>query len=124
MYLFTVNAEIEFNCKIAYNVSMYWNVYQYNSTTLEWNQMNMTDNPTHESSEILILGNSLEYGMYKFEFFCDMFFVFEEQNDAIQTIRISYIEIIPTQIAVFGVEAGMNEIDIGYMQPLDLGILF
>lgn len=101
---------------------MYWNVYQYNSTTLEWNQMNVTDNPTHESSEILFMGNSLDYGMYKFEFFCDMFFVFEEQNDAIQTIRISYIEIIPTQIAVFGVEAGMTEIDVGYMQPLDLGI--
>ena len=122
MFLFTVNAEVEFNCKIPYNVSMYWNVYQYNSTTLEWNQMNVTDNPTHESSEILILGNSLDYGMYKFEFFCDMFFVYEEKNDAIQTIRKSYINIIPTQIAVFAVEGGMNEINIGYMQPLDLSI--
>ena len=121
MFLFSVNAQVEYNCKIPYNVSMYWNLYLYNSTTLEWNQMNITDNPTWQNSEILITGNTLDYGMYKFEFFCDMFFVFQGQYDAIQSVRVSYIQIIPTQIAVFAIEGGMNEINVGYMQPLELG---
>jgi hypothetical protein len=83
--------------------------------------MNITDNPTWQNSEILITGNTLDYGMYKFEFFCDMFFVFQGQYDAIQSVRVSYIQIIPTQIAVFAIEGGMNEINVGYMQPLELG---
>ena len=69
------------------------------------------------------MGNSLDYGLYKFEFYFEQFFVYQGQHDSIQVIREAFISIIPTQIAVFGVEAGVSEMEIGYAQALTLGYL-
>lgn len=121
MNLFSVNAEIDWYCKIEKQFSMYWVLYSVNVTTGEQRQMNISDNPTHDKSEILLMGNVLEYGMYRFDFYLEQFSVFLEESQALQLIRTSWIEIIPTQIAVFSVEAGLSEMEIGYDQPLILG---
>ena len=124
MYLFSVNAVVEFNCKIPKEVIYLWNVYHINMTTGQIEQMNVTDNPTHDKSEFLVMGNTLDYGMYMFEFIMDQFSVnFAGESEAIQVIKESYVQIIPTNIAVFGVEAGLSEFQIGNEQPLDLGDL-
>ena len=80
-------------------------------------EIDLSSNPTSTSTELLIKENTLEYGLYSFKLKVIVYF---NSNSNLTNEDETFIEIIPTGIAIFGLENGVNSIVIGSQQSLNL----
>ena len=83
------------------------------STTAE---IDLSKNPTAASNEILIYANVLNYGLYMFSFQIKGTL---KESSKIYT-QNTYIKIIPTGLAIFGLENGVSCTSIGFKQTFVL----
>ena len=86
-------------------------------TLAEISEIDLTSNPTSSSTELLIRENTLEFGLYHFHL--KVIVIFNTNKNVTNTDE-TFIEIIPTGLAVFALENGVSSTLIGSQQALTL----
>lgn len=79
--------------------------------------IDLSSNPTSFSSEILIKENTLEFGLYRFHLQVIVYF---KSKMSVKNADETLIEIIPTGLAIFGLENGASSTLIGSQQAITL----
>jgi hypothetical protein len=105
--------------------SKLWNVYKINSAdnTPDKNLDLASSNPTRTISEIVFDSNTLTYGTYMFTFTSTYNYINIRTNQLeLRTgVLTTYIEVIPSGIAVFGWANGISYSLFGAMQSISIG---
>lgn len=122
--LIKVISNIWYDCPINFNAKLYWKIFKinynnYNESTL----INLGDNPTLTSETLVIRRNTLSYGLYRIVRYVEMEVekgILKFINTALSAEQDTYIKIVPSGIAVFGLENGLDFIKIGFFQKLSL----
>lgn len=110
--MFSIQTESFFACNQAYSVAYEWSL---NYVDLN-KSIDLTNNPTFQSSELVIQPLSLNYGMY---------FILVQVNFSLSLNSFSlndwtYVEIIPTGLIVNSMQNSASYILIGSQQMLTL----
>lgn len=88
--------------------------------------ISLDGNPTLEYPELIILSNSMYYGSYKVFYWInlkiDTGYLTNIKNE-FGSVLVTYFDISPGGIAVFGLENGLSYIKVGMEQSLDLNPL-
>ena len=83
--------------------------------------IDLTSNPTLSTSGIVIQSNTLYYGIYEFKFKVDILVLSTRKNFSVEST--TYIQIIPSGLAVYALANGIQIITIGNEQSLILNPL-
>jgi hypothetical protein len=98
-----------FGCNLTYTQANKWTLRRIDILT----SMDLTTNPTSTQSELVIQANTLSYGTYEFTYQVSI----NTQNMIPLTSSIStYIQIMPTGLAVFALQNGISTLLIGFGQ--------
>ncbi len=110
--LFSLSTLTIFSCNSTFTQTNDWKLSRIDvSKTID-----ITANPTSITPELVVQANSLEYGLYKFTFQVNVQTVDNFLTNSIST----FIQIIPTGLAVFAVQNGISSLLIGSRQNLIL----
>jgi hypothetical protein len=91
----------------------------FNKTTNQpINTVDLSKNPTSKLSELVIKGNNVDYGFYKFELFVNVTFNVSAMLSS--NVVSSYVEVIPGGLAVYAVKNGVSNVLIGSNQEFIL----
>jgi hypothetical protein len=110
--MFSIQTESLFTCNQAYSIE-----YEWNLNYLDLNKsIDLTSNPTFQSSELVIQALSLNYGMY---------FILVQANFSLIKTKFSlndwtYFEITPTGLIVNSLQTSPSHILIGSQQMITL----
>ena len=117
--LFTVSSVISFYCNTNFTYQNIWTLTQVDPRTLAaLSIIDLSANPTSILSELVIKENSLAYGLYKFQF--QVMVTFNGNSQISSNLAETYIQIIPTGLAVFAIENGVSSVLIGTKQSFAL----
>lgn len=113
--LFTLVGETKLICSEEPKNEKRWYAYFINETTGSViRAINMTDNPSIYNAELVIQDNSLSYGTYKFVYEVKM----SGSVSVFQTSIDTYVKIVPSGMAIIGLENGVIEITRGVGQQI------
>ena len=111
--IFSLSTEIYFACNSTYTYAYTWHFINSASNT----NTDLSANPTAQSSELVIQPYTLDYGVYKITFLVE---ITVELYGLLSNTVDTYIEIVPTGLAVFAIENGISSQLIGSSQSLIL----
>jgi hypothetical protein len=115
--MFSVVSLTELNCNVTLKNTKKWLVHEINPNTAAIkNLIDLADIISAFSAEIFIPSNFLNYGTYRFIYQVSMD---GEANEFFETVD-TFIQIVPTGIAIFPFSGGIKEITIGMGQSIDL----
>ena len=115
---FTIASTTFIYCNTNYQTKYNWTVKKLNKTTLEFiSSINLSENPTSTSSELLIQRNTLDYGLYNFKL--SLVVYFNTINQVTNEAEV-FIEIIQTGLVIFGAQYGVSNFKIGSKQTFYL----
>lgn len=98
-----------FGCNLTYTQANKWTLTRVDILA----SIDLTPNPTSTQSELVLQANTLAYGTYEFTYKVSI----STQNMMSLTSSIStYIQIIPSGLAVFALENGISTLLIGFGQ--------
>ena len=116
--LFSIPSIANFYCNTSFTSRYIWSARKLNKSNLELvKEIDLTSNPTSSSAELLIKENKLEFGLYHFHL--QVIVIFNTNKNVTNTDE-TFIEIIPTGLAVFALENGVSSTLIGSQQALTL----
>ena len=111
--LFSLSTQLYFACNYSYTLT---NVWQLTRLDVPQN-IDLSLNPTWQSSELVIQANTLAYGLYAFSFNVQISMLTSGNLNGNQTSSVTtYVQIIPTGLAVFAVQNGRSNLLIGSSQ--------
>lgn len=96
-----------------------WKIFKINETDLTHNETDLTENPSALKDTLILLGFSLDYGLYQVKIFVN---ITQNGSDYSATNSV-YLKIIPSGISVNGLENALDSIKIGTNQSLELNFL-
>ena len=111
--MFSINTATHFVC----HNSSYTKIFSWTLNRIISNGpllIDLSANPTHELPEIVVKSNTLVYGLYEFTVQVEIQLVTNIFKNKLNT----YVEVIPTGLAVLGIENGIQSISIGFGQTL------
>lgn len=123
--MFKILSKTVIQCEQYYSISFLWKIYKLNQSNLSQpgSEINITNNPTLIKTELTIIGNTFEYGLYYFLFtvtiqinvgnYTNIQSIFESE-------AYTYIKIIPSGIIVSGLPNSNNYLIIGKSQSVDI----
>ena len=113
--LFSLSTATLFACNVSYSTAYTWtlNILAGSTTRL----VDLSANPTAQSSEIVMQANTLAYGLYQFRFRVD---VTLSTSLVLSNTIETYIQIVPTGLNVFAIQNGIQSQLIGYNQEFIL----
>ena len=88
------------------------------ATLLPIINIDLSTNPTSASSELVVKENTLDYGIYKFTLQVPV--TYNLVNQITSNLIETYVQIIPTGLAVFAIENGVSSVLIGSRQAFSL----
>ena len=92
---------------------------QLNETTLQpITALNLASNPTSASSVLVIRENTLDYGLYLFSL--EVGVTYNTISFVASNVAQTFIQIIPTGLAVFAIQNGVSSVLIGSLQAFSL----
>ena len=91
-----------------------WSLYRKKDDGT-YDPVDLTDNPTSDRNQLVIQPNSLEYGYYKIIY---EIVVTLADGSTRNPKEKTFIKLIETGIAVYGLEFGTNNLKIGYAQDI------
>ena len=112
--LFSLSTLTYFVCNQNYTQQFSWSLKSFNTTLY----INLTSNPSWQSSELVMQSNSLEYGLY--EATINTQIKLENSNSVFANNKSITFQIIPTGINVYGLPNGVQSILIGSNQSFSL----
>lgn len=113
--LFTVSSVISFYCNTNFTYVNQWTLSQIGQQIIP---VDLRGNPTAQLSELVINENTLTYGLYRFQF--QVTVTFNGNSQISSNLAETFIEIIPTGLAVFAIANGVSSVLIGTKQPFTL----
>ncbi len=114
--LVNISAIISFNHPKSYNLIKTWNLFELDKSTYSiLNEVDLSSNPTHNSTSLIFPSNTLKYGLYKIKL---TVYVFVEST-FFQKEQATFIRIIPTGISVYALEKGIQYLTIGRLQGVE-----
>jgi hypothetical protein len=115
--MLTLSSATYFDCDTTYTYTLQWSADLLNSTTFEFiKQADFSTNPTTSQPDLIFKENTLVYGLYHFKFRATVYYYNKQRTNEVDT----YIEILPTGIAIFGIEFGVSSVKIGSSQSINL----
>ena len=115
--LFSVSSIIYFYCSnVTFTSTNTWTLNQVDAALKVLKAVDLSTNPTSGSTELVIKENTLDYGLYQFTLQVDVSFNGQVVSSQAQT----YVEIIPTGLAVFALENGVSRVLVGSKQAFNL----
>ena len=106
----SLSTETLFACNLTYTISYMW--------TMLPATIDLSLNPTSFSPGLVIQANTLFYGF--FEFTLQVQVTLTSTGQTLSNNQTQTIEIVPTGVAVFGLQNGISGITIGSQQALSL----
>jgi hypothetical protein len=82
------------------------------------NAIDLSTNPTSTSSELVVKENTLDYGLYKFNL--QVVVTYNLVNQITSNLIETFVQIIPTGLAVFAIQNGVSSVLIGSNQVFSL----
>ena len=117
--LFSVSTVISFYCNCNFTYQNKWTLTQVDPQTLKILKLiDLTKNPTSKLSELVIKENSLAYGLYKFRYHVEV--TFNGISQIASNVAETFIQIIPTGLAVFAIKNGVSSVLLGSLQSFNL----
>ena len=117
--LFTVSSVISFYCKTNFTYENKWKLTKIDLNTFaDLSTIDLSSNPSSQLSELVLNENTLAYGLYRFQF--QVVVKFNGNKQISSNLAETFIEIIPTGLAVFAIENGVSSVLIGTKQSFDL----
>ena len=110
--MFSLTTISYFGCNLTYTQTNQWILNRIDIVQT----IDLKTNPTSTSSELVIPANSLVYGTYEFIFQVNLIVPSMTSGGTFTSTISTYIQIIPTGLAVFALENGISNILIGYGQ--------
>lgn len=124
--LLKIRSTTVYTCLQNFTTKNFWRVFSINSETLNETLVTFKNNPTVNQSELVIRSNTLFYGLYRISHTVllevDTGYV-KNINNLFESSLDTYVQIVPTGIAVFGLENGNDYILIGNNQSLTVNPL-
>ena len=111
--LFSLSTSIYFACNTSSTYEYTWTLTLVDSGQ----NIDLTANPTYLSSELVIQSNTLTYGVYQFNVQVN---VITSQYGTFTNTNQTFIQILPTGLAVFAIANGIESQLIGSSQPFVL----
>jgi hypothetical protein len=81
--------------------------------------INLSTNPSYQSTELVIQRNTLAYGLHKFTFKVDITIIIGATNILLSNEMTTFVEIIPTGLVVLGLEDAVYDTLIGSNQSFN-----
>ena len=117
--LFTVSSAISFYCNTNFTYQNIWTLTQLDPQTfVTLENIDLSIYQSHQSTELVIDENTLAYGLYKFKF--QVIVTFNGNSQISSNMAETYIQIIPTGLAVFAIENGVSSVLLGTKQSFNL----
>ena len=110
--MFSLSTLTIFSCNLSYSQTNTWTLSRIDLPQV----ISLTDNPTSTTPELVMPANSLEYGLYQFTFQVDI----QTSSNALSNSIYTFIQIIPTGLAVFALQNGISSLLIGSKQAFVL----
>jgi len=115
--LFSISSIIYFYCSnVTFTSTNTWRLNQVDAKLIPIKAIDLSANPTSGSTELVIKENTLDYGLYQFTLQVDVSFNGLIVSSSAQT----YVQIIPTGLAVFALENGVSSVLVGSKQAFNL----
>ena len=111
--LFILSTYSSFSCNSNYTYTYTWSLTKTDTAEL----IDLTLNPTSTKSELVMPAYTLAYGFYEFRFQVDLL---SPEYGTLSNAALTYIQIVPTGVAVFGIENGVSAQMIGAQQAFAL----
>ena len=119
--LFTVNAEVYFQCSVDFTDTKEWKVEQVDPNTgAVIKTIDFADNSSRFNAELAIQPFTLGYGVYRFSFFEKVSYYSKAELKTVSASEHTFLEIVPSGVGVFGFGDMVSEIVFGVNQ--DVGI--
>lgn len=113
--LFSIVTSVTPRCNTSLSNKKTWQLYKVDSQTGKPIELvSLENNPTVANSELVILDNSMDVGLYKFVFKITM----KTTKSEFISLSSTFVQIEPTGIAVAAFKGGINEVRIGIKQRL------
>ena len=117
--MLTVSSVISFYCNTNFTYQNIWTLTQVSPKNLApVSIINLSQNPTSQSSELVIKENTLGYGLYMFQF--QVVVSFNGMSQISSNVAVTYMQVIPTGLAVFSIANGVSYVLIGTNQLFSL----
>ena len=114
--LFSLNTATYFSCNSSYVMTYQWTLTFINSSSSI--KIDLSSNPTWQSTSLVIQAYTLAYGLYAFNFQTNV--TITSGNVFLTNNITTYVQIVPTGLAVFGLQNGVSGILIGTQQSFSL----
>jgi hypothetical protein len=116
--LFSLNTATYFSCTSSYAMTFKWSsTLIVNSTFMT--KIDLSSNPTWQSTILVTQANSLAFGLYAFNFQTNV--TITKTSNIFQTNNLTtYVQIIPSGLAVYGLQNGVSGLLIGTQQSFSL----
>ena len=114
--LFSLNMATYFSCNSSYTMTNKWRLILFNSSS--FTNIDLSSNPTWQSTSLVIQAYTLSYGLYAFNFQTNV--TLENSNVFLTNNLTTYVKIVPTGFAVFGLQNGVSGLLIGSQQTFNL----
>ena len=115
--LFTLNTATYFSCNLSYAITYQWSLNLIVNSTYA-SKIDLSLNPTWQSSSLVIQANTLAYGLYAFNFQTNV--TIATSNVLLENNITTYVQITPTGLAVYGLQNGVSGLLIGSQQSFSL----
>ena len=118
--LFSLNTATYFSCNSSYTIAYKWSLklIQNSSSRIS---IDLSSNPTWQSTSLVIQAYTLSYGLYEFNFQTNA--TITKANNVVVALTnnlTTYVQIIPTGFAVFGLQNGVSGLLVGTQQSFIL----
>ena len=117
--VFSIQSTFSFYCNAKYKSEYFWTMTTLNKTTNQpMYTVDLSKNPTSKFAELVIKGNNVDYGLYKFELFVNV--TFNVSVTLTSNVVYSFVEVKPSGLAVYAVKNGVSNVLIGSNQEFFL----
>jgi len=116
--LFSLNTATYFSCNSSYTMTYRWSSSLIVNATF-MTKIDLSSNPTWQSTILVTQANTLAYGLYAFNFQTNVT-ITKASNIFLTNNVTTYVQINPSGLAVYGLENGVSGLLIGTQQSFSL----
>jgi hypothetical protein len=118
--LFSLNTATYFSCNSSYTIAYKWSLKLIQNLSSQIS-IDLSSNPSWQSTSLVIQAYTLSYGLYAFNFQTNV--TITKANNVVVALTnnlTTYVQIIPTGFAVYGLQNGVSGLLIGTQQSFSL----
>jgi len=118
--LFSLNTATYFSCNSSYTIAYKWSLKLIQNSSSHIS-IDLSSNPTWQSTSLVIQAYTLSYGLYEFNFQTNA--TITKANNVVVALTnnlATYVQIVPTGFAVFGLQNGVSGLLVGTQQSFSL----